>query len=233
VANGGTVLFVGTKKQAQAPIEREAERCGMYHMTTRWLGGTLTNFETIRRSIRKLAHYEEMEQAGSLDKYSKKEGAKLRKEYAKLHANLRGIKGMERPPEVMFVIDTRRESIAVKEAERLGIPCIGIVDTNCDPDVVSLPVPGNDDAIRALNLFCRVIAEAAIEGKAELDKKQEADRRKMQEEIARKGAMAEAEEAAKEHKAAQAAPAQPEAAAVAAGDEPVAEAASPATNDKE
>lgn len=192
VAGGGTVLFVGTKKQAHEPIHREAERCGMYYMTTRWLGGTLTNFETIRKSIRKLVRYEDMEKNGGLDKYSKKEGAKLRKEFTKLQKNLLGIKGMEKLPDVIFVIDTKREHIAIREAERLGIPCIGIVDTNCDPDTVSLPIPGNDDAIRALNLFCKVIADAAISGKGELEKKQDEDRRRLQEELARRGQQAQA-----------------------------------------
>ena len=188
VSNGGTVLFVGTKKQAQDPIIREAERCGMYFMTTRWLGGTLTNFETLRRSIRKLQHFEDMEKRGEFDKYSKKEGAKSRKQYQKLHKNLNGIKGMDKLPSLMFVIDTRREDIAVREARRLGIPCIGVVDTNCDPDDVPLPIPANDDAIRSLDLLCKIVADACIEGKNIQDKKKDEERKKIQDDLARKDA---------------------------------------------
>jgi small subunit ribosomal protein S2 len=170
VASGGTVLFVGTKKQAQEPVAREAERCGMYYVNNRWLGGTLTNWETIRHSIRTLHKLEEMETSGAYDKMPKKEVAKLRKEYQKLDKNLRGVKNMTSLPSVMFVIDARKEHIAVREAERLNIPCIAVVDTNCDPDVVPLPIPGNDDAIRAVSLFCRVIADAAIEGRSHAEK---------------------------------------------------------------
>lgn len=170
VAQGGSVLFVGTKKQAQEPIQREAQRCGMYYMTNRWLGGTLTNFETIRTSIRNLTRLEELETSGQLDKYSKKEAARLRREMTKLRKNLSGIKNMDSLPTVMFVIDAKKEAIAVREAERLGITCIGVVDTNADPDAVPIPIPGNDDAIRAVGLFCSVIADAVIEGRAQFEK---------------------------------------------------------------
>jgi len=170
VAAGGHVLFVGTKRQAQDIIQREAERCGMYYVNTRWLGGTLTNYETIRVSIRNLRKFEEMEANGEMEKYSKKEAARMRKQKARLAKYLDGIKNMPGIPHVMFVIDTRREAIAVNEAYRLNIPCVGIVDTNSDPDMVSFPIPGNDDAIRAVSLFCSVIADAVIEGKAQNEK---------------------------------------------------------------
>lgn len=165
-ASGGTVLFVGTKKQAQEAIKREAERCGMFYVANHWLGGTLTNFVTIRRSIQRLHELDRMAEKGEMDMFSKKEESQLSREQDKLQRNLSGIKTMEHLPDVMFVIDAKKEAIAVREAARLGIPCVGIVDTNTDPDDVWLPVPGNDDAIRAINLFSRVMAEAVIEGKA-------------------------------------------------------------------
>ncbi len=170
VAAGGHVMFVGTKRQAQEIIQREAERCGMYYVNNRWLGGTLTNYETIQVSIRNLRKLEAMEANGELEKFSKKEAARLRKQKARLAKYLDGFKDMPGLPSVVFVIDSRREDIAVNEARRLNIPCIGVVDTNCDPDTVSFPVPGNDDAIRAVNLFCSVIADAAIEGRAQNEK---------------------------------------------------------------
>ena len=170
VAAGGHVLFVGTKRQAQDIIQREAERCGMYYVNNRWLGGTLTNYETIQVSIRNLRKLEAMEANEELEKFSKKEAARLRKQKARLAKYLDGFKNMPGVPSVMFVIDSRREDIAVNEARRLNIPCIGIVDTNCDPETVSFPIPGNDDAIRAVNLFCSVIADAVIEGRAQNEK---------------------------------------------------------------
>jgi small subunit ribosomal protein S2 len=166
-AQGGRILFVGTKKQAQEPVAREAARCGMYYINSRWLGGTLTNFRTVQQSIRRLKDLEERESEGRLDLLSKREGSRLRKEMQRLQKNLDGIKDMGRLPTLMFVIDTKKEAIAVREAQRLDIPCIGVVDTNADPDAVSLPVPGNDDAIRAINLFCSLIADAALEGQAQ------------------------------------------------------------------
>lgn len=166
-ANGGTVLFVGTKKQAQEPVAREAQRAGMFFINHRWLGGTLTNFQTVQQSVRRLRDLQEREANGKLELLSKKEAARLRKEKAKLEKNLLGIMEMHRLPSLMFVIDTKKENIAVREADRLGIPCIGVVDTNCDPDTVPLPIPGNDDAIRALNLYCSVMADAILEGVAQ------------------------------------------------------------------
>ncbi len=165
VANGGTVLFVGTKRQAQEAIKREAERCGMFYVNSRWLGGTLTNFRTIRSSISELLRLKELEETGKIDQYGKKEGIQLRKRIAKLEKNLCGIINMIDVPDIVFVVDTHHEEIAVKEAARLNIPCIGVVDTNVDPDAVSLPIPGNDDAIRAVSLYCKIIADAVLEGK--------------------------------------------------------------------
>jgi len=170
VAAGGTVLFVGTKKQAQEPVAREAKRCGMYYVNHRWLGGTLTNFETIQTSVRNLTRLEEMDASGAMEKFTKKEAARMRREMTKLRRNLDGIKTMDRVPNVMFVIDTKKEAIAVREAQRLGITCIGIVDTNADPDSVPIPIPGNDDAIRAVTLFCSVVADAAIDGLSQAEK---------------------------------------------------------------
>jgi len=166
-SGGGAVLFVGTKKQAQEPIAREAQRCGMYYVNSRWLGGTLTNFQTVQRSVRRLLDLEEQEESGRFDTLSKKEAARLRKEMARLEKSLCGIKTMGRLPDLVFVIDTRKEAIAVREAARLNIPCVGIVDTNADPDAVPIPIPGNDDAIRAVNLFCSVVANAVLEGVAQ------------------------------------------------------------------
>ena len=171
VAAGGNVLFVGTKKQGQEAIAQEAQRCGMFYVNSRWLGGTLTNWQTIRQSIRNLQRLEEQDAAGELEKqFKKKEVIRLRKQVAKLDANLCGIKDMPGLPEVVFVIDAKKESIAVREAQRLGIPCIAIVDTNTDPDMVPIPVPGNDDAIRAIHLFCSVVANAVMDGRMRADK---------------------------------------------------------------
>lgn len=165
VANGGTVLFVGTKRQAQEAVKCEAERCNMFYVNSRWLGGTLTNFRTIRSSISELLRLKDLEETGKIDQYGKKEGIQLRKRIAKLEKNLCGIINMVDLPNIVFVVDTHHEEIAVKEAARLNIPCIGIVDTNVDPDAVSLPIPGNDDAIRAVSLYCKIIADAVLEGK--------------------------------------------------------------------
>lgn len=171
VADGGNILFVGTKKQAQEAVAREAQRCGMYYVNSRWLGGTLTNWETIYQSIRRLEDLEEMDASGKLDEmFTKKEAIEKRKLAEKINKNLCGIKKMPGVPQAMFVIDAKKEAIAVREAERCGIPCIGIVDTNCDPDVVPIPIPGNDDAIRAVSLFCSVIADAVLEGRMRSDK---------------------------------------------------------------
>lgn len=163
VLEGNSVLFVGTKKQAQASVKREAERCDMFYVNNRWLGGMLTNFSTIKKSLLRLKKIEKMEIDGTFDQLTKKEVARLVKEKGRLEKNLGGIKNMNSLPGVMFVIDTRKEAIAVAEARRVGIPVIAVVDTNCNPEGISYPIPGNDDAIRAINLFTQVIANAVIE----------------------------------------------------------------------
>ena len=160
---GKTVLFVGTKKQAQDAIKEEAERCGMYYINKRWLGGTLTNFNTIRTRIDRLNKINQMEMLGEFDLLPKKEVALLKKERDKLANNLGGIKNMTSLPGVMFVVDIKAEEIAVKEARKLGIPIVGLVDTNCDPDLVDYVIPGNDDAIRAIKLIAGIMANAVIE----------------------------------------------------------------------
>lgn len=170
VANGGNVLFVGTKKQAQEPVAQQAERCGMYYVNNRWLGGTLTNFQTVKGSIQELNNLQELEKSDKIERYSKKERVMFKKRAVKLEKNLSGIQRMPNLPSVVFIADAKRENIAVREAKRLGIPSIGIVDTNCDPDVVDLPIPGNDDAIRSISLFCTVIADAVIEGRMRAEK---------------------------------------------------------------
>lgn len=176
VAGGGIVLFVGTKRQAQETVKREATRCGMYYVNSRWLGGTMTNWMTIKSSIAKLNRLTDLETQGKINQYTKKEAAGMRKEREKLEKNLSGIREMPRRPDILFVIDSKNEAIAVHEARRLSMPCIGVVDTNCDPDDVDIPIPGNDDAIRAINLFCSVIAEAVIEGKMKGEKMREEQR---------------------------------------------------------
>ena len=163
-SEGGTVLFVGTKKQAQDSIEQEAKRCGQYYVSNRWLGGMLTNFNTIRNSVNKLKKYETMEEDGTFDLLPKKEVLQYNKEMDKLEKNLGGIKDMEYLPDILFVVDPSNEQIAVHEARILGIPVISIVDTNCDPDVVDIAIPGNDDAIRAVKLITSLMADAVIEG---------------------------------------------------------------------
>jgi small subunit ribosomal protein S2 len=163
--NGGTILFVGTKKQAQDSIREEAERCGMFYINNRWLGGTLTNFVTIRKRINRLSELKEMAEDGTFDMLPKKEVSKLRLEMDKLEKNLGGISNMTQLPTCVFVVDPRKEHIAVLEARRLNIPIIGIVDTNCDPDEVDYIIPGNDDAIRAVKLIAGKLADAVLEGK--------------------------------------------------------------------
>ncbi len=168
VHNGGTVLFVGTKKQAQQAIEREATRCGMYYVNNRWLGGMLTNFETIKKSIHRLKKIDKMEVDGTFESLTKKEVSKLNKERSSLEKNLGGIKDMKELPAVLFIIDTRKEAIAVAEARRMGIPIIAVVDTNCDPTGIDYPIPGNGDAIRAITLFTQIIANAVVEADNEV-----------------------------------------------------------------
>ncbi len=166
VAKGGNVLFVGTKKQAQDAIREEASRCGMFYVTNRWLGGTLTNFKTVKTGIDRLKTIEKMAADGTYERLPKKEVASLEREREKLEKNLGGIKDMSRLPVALFVIDTKKEYIAVHEANRLGIPVVAVVDTNCDPEGIDYVIPGNDDAIRSIRLFTGKVAEASIEGKA-------------------------------------------------------------------
>ena len=163
VKEGKSVLFVGTKKQAQDAIKEEAQRCGMYYVNSRWLGGTLTNFKTIRSRVDRMVKIEKMEQSGEFDLLPKKEVAKLKEEYDKLQANLGGIREMNKLPGVMFIVDPNSEDIAVAEARKLNIPIVAITDTNCDPDLIDYVIPGNDDAIRAVKLISSVIANAVIE----------------------------------------------------------------------
>jgi len=165
VARGGQVLFVGTKKQAQETIADEAARCGMYYVNQRWLGGTLTNFSTIRKSINHLKRLEEMRDAGEFERVTKKEAAGLDRERGKLEKALFGIKQMDGLPSAVYIIDPRKERIAVAEAQKLSIPIIAIVDTNCDPSGIDYPIPGNDDAIRAIRLITSRIADAVVEGR--------------------------------------------------------------------
>jgi small subunit ribosomal protein S2 len=174
VAQGSAVLFVGTKRQAQEAVAEEAKRCGMYYVNQRWLGGLLTNFVTIQRSIKRLRELEEMSTDGRYALFSKKEVARLERERKGLEKNLAGIKEMKGLPGAVFVIDSKKEEIAVKEANRLGIPVVAIVDTNSDPDNIDYIIPGNDDALRAIKLFVAKIAEAVIEGAAALKEKTEA-----------------------------------------------------------
>jgi small subunit ribosomal protein S2 len=164
-SQGGTVLYVGTKRQAQDAISEEATRCGMFYVNQRWLGGLLTNFTTIQRSLARLRELEAMTTDGRYDTLSKKEIARLDKERRKLAKNLDGIRGMSRLPDAVFVVDTRHEQIAVDEARKLKIPVIGVVDTNCDPDEVDYVIPGNDDALRSIRLFAAGIADAVLSGR--------------------------------------------------------------------
>ena len=163
VADGGTVLFVGTKKQAQDAIRTEAERCGMYYVNQRWLGGMLTNFKTIQGRINRLKQIEAMAEDGTFEVLPKKEVIEIKKEWEKLEKNLGGIKNMKRIPDAIFVVDPKKERICVQEAHVLGIPLIGIADTNCDPEELDYVIPGNDDAIRAVKLIVSKMADAVIE----------------------------------------------------------------------
>jgi small subunit ribosomal protein S2 len=165
-AQGGTVMFVGTKKQAQDIVREEAERCGMFYVNNRWLGGMLTNFQTIRQSIERLKKLEEiMADPEMIQALTKKEMSENAREHDKLMATLAGIKNMRKLPDALWIIDTKKEEIAVAEANRLGIPVVAVVDTNCDPDLIAYRIPGNDDAIRAIKLFTAAVADAVIEGK--------------------------------------------------------------------
>jgi len=167
VANGGSILFVGTKRQAQAIMKEQASRCGMYYVNHRWLGGMMTNFQTIKNSVDRLKEIEGMQKDGSINRFPKKEILLMEKERVKLERNVGGIKDMRRLPDVLFVIDPRKEDIAVDEAAKLHIPVVALTDTNCNPDGIAQLIPGNDDAIRAIRLITSQIADAVLEGRAE------------------------------------------------------------------
>ena len=186
VADGYPLLFVGTKKQGHESVVEESERCGMFYVVNRWLGGTLTNFQTIKKSIARLKDLEQMKEDGSINRYTKKEILKMDKELFKLERNLGGIKNMDELPGAVFVVDPKREKIAVQEARKLGIPVIAIADSNCDPDDIDFIIPGNDDAIRSIRLICSKVADAAIEGHALAEQRlrEEDALRKEQEEAA-------------------------------------------------
>ena len=169
VSAGGTILFVGTKKQAMDAVQQEAERCGMYYVNERWLGGMLTNFKTIQSRIKRLKDIERMSQDGTFDVLPKKEVIGLRKEWDKLEKNLGGIKDMKKIPDMIFVVDPRKESICIEEAHKLGITLVGIADTNCDPEELDYVIPGNDDAIRAVKLIVSKMADAVIEANQGMD----------------------------------------------------------------
>ena len=196
IADGGGIIFVGTKKQAQEAVQEHATRCGMPYVNHRWLGGTLTNFATIHSRVMYLEELERRDAEGELELLPKKEALLLRRRIEKLNRNLEGIRTMHRLPSLIFVLDPKKERIPVAEGRRLGIPIVGIVDTNCDPDEVDFVIPGNDDAIRAANLLCRVIADAVIEGQGMMDarlaeeiaEKEEAARERLEKSPTRTGA---------------------------------------------
>jgi small subunit ribosomal protein S2 len=165
VADDGTILFIGTKKQAQDPIRSYSEKCGMPYINERWLGGMLTNFETIAKRVQKMQEYQRMRASGDFEAMPKKEALIIGRELEKLERNLQGIRDMKKLPEAVFILDTKKEHIGVTEANKLGIPIVAVVDTNCDPDLIQFVIPGNDDAIRAGTLMCRIIADAVEEGR--------------------------------------------------------------------
>jgi small subunit ribosomal protein S2 len=175
VSNGEKILFVGTKKQAQDSIVEESRRCSMFYVNNRWLGGTLTNFRTIKKNIEKLKELEAMKSDGRIEQLSKKEVLEIDREIAKLEYSLGGIKDMERLPGALFIVDPRKERIAAAEARKLGIPSVGLLDTNCDPDGLDFIIPGNDDAIKAIRLFTSKMADACIEGKLKYEEKIQAE----------------------------------------------------------
>ena len=198
--NGGTVLFVGTKKQAQEAAEESATRTNMYFVNERWLGGTLTNFKTIRSRIRRMEEIEKMEQEGIFEMLPKKEVIQIKKEYDKLNKNLRGIREMKKMPQALVIVDPRKEEIAIKEARILGIPVFGIVDTNCDPDMVDYVIPGNDDAVRAVKLLIGVLTNAIAEvnGNEVIDFVSEEDKAKAEKKAQKKEAKEEKQEVKEE-----------------------------------
>jgi small subunit ribosomal protein S2 len=209
VAGGGTVLFIGTKKQAQDPIQSYAEKCGMPYINQRWLGGMLTNFETISKRVAKMKEYQRMRDSGEFEAMPKKEALLLTRELDKLERNLNGIRNLERLPDAVFILDTKKEDIAVTEANKLGIPVVAVVDTNCDPDVIQYVIPGNDDAIRSGTLLTRVVCDAVLEGRLmrskthpeaapkERSPEEEAERRAQQERARAEAASAAAEREAR------------------------------------
>ncbi len=196
VADGGTVLFIGTKKQAQDSIQSYAERCNMPYINERWLGGMLTNFQTISKRVSKMKEYQRMRDSGEFEAMPKKEALLITRELTKLQRNLGGIRDMERLPEAIFVLDTKKEHIAVTEARKVGVPIVAVVDTNCDPDLIDYAIPGNDDAIRAGQLMCRVISDAVQEGRFIRSKRVEVDGA-----VPKRNALEEAEIAAQQEKA--------------------------------
>ncbi len=200
--NGGTVLFVGTKKQAQEAAEESATRTNMYFVNERWLGGTLTNFKTIRSRIRRMEEIEKMEQEGIFEMLPKKEVIQIKKEYDKLNKNLRGIREMKKMPQALVIVDPRKEEIAIKEARILGIPVFGIVDTNCDPDMVDYVIPGNDDAVRAVKLLIGALTNAIAEvnGNEVIDFVSEEDKAKAEKKAQKKEAKEEKQEVKEETK---------------------------------
>jgi small subunit ribosomal protein S2 len=197
---GKTLLMVGTKKQAQQAIAEEAQRAGLYYVVERWLGGTLTNFETIRKSISRLHELEEMEEDGRLDKLIKKEAVKLKKEKAKLEKNFSGIKDMEVLPDCLFIVDSKREKIAVAEARKLNIPIVAIIDTNCDPDEIDYPIPANDDTIRSIELIASRLVDGILEGQKESVKPLKTAKKKAKEKVEEKTAEDTKESKEKEEK---------------------------------
>ena len=177
VAGGGTVLFVGTKKQTQGPVADYADACGMPYVNERWLGGMLTNFQTVSTRVKRMKEFEAMEKAGDFEAMPKKEALRNSRELEKLQRNLGGIRGLDKLPDAIFVIDTNKEHIAVTEANKLGLPIVAVVDTNCDPDVVDWIIPGNDDALRAIRLFTSKISEAVLEGHTAYQQSQVAEQK--------------------------------------------------------
>lgn len=197
-AQGKTVLFVGTKSQARETIEEEARRCGMYWITNRWLGGLLTNFATVKNSIKRYRDLETMRDNGFYEKLSKKEVARLERERKKLEKNLRGIRDIDRCPDALFIVDSGQESIAVQEAAKLNIPIIAVVDTNSDPDLIDYVIPGNDDALRSVKLFAETVADAILAGRSVYTARVEAEMQEAQEKAAKEEAQRKAAKEAKE-----------------------------------
>jgi small subunit ribosomal protein S2 len=196
-AEGKQMIFVGTKKQAIEPVKEAAQKCGQFWVTKRWLGGTLTNFVTIKASIDRLRRYDIMKENGEWTLFNKKEQARMQKHYERLLEYLEGIREMKEPPEIMFVVDLRKEHIAVDEARVLGIPVIGIADSNTDPEVIEYPIPGNDDAIRSIKLFCNLMADAFSEGAKEWEvrRRSESDKRSEEKEVEKEAKVPTADQA--------------------------------------